>query len=460
MAPSGKAAAAIDGITIHKAMLIPCGHKARSKMKPLGGPSKIRLQNTFAGVKAIIIDEFSMLSQKMLSTIDLRCREARPEGANLPFGGMLVLLCGDPAQLPPVGGSCLWHTATGREHLGNELLAGRGLYYNFKWVIKLVGSNRLIEDELKPYFQALLEAVRNGTVSLEQFEQLNQYTQENGIVQRIMQEEECNRQTATEIFRQRFESNLATFFYNTNEEILKHNLKQLRHTGHPICKVKAFHNVNAAAAGSEEQARRLPTLSYFSVNSKVLLTWNLNVTLKLVNGSTGIIKDIIFAPNTSAVTDLPIAIIVEFAQYSGRRFFEDRITNLETGETQDRSKWVPISVSTAEWYTSNNVTLQRTMFPLSLAWAWTPWKGQGSTCHGPCVIYPGDNEKSTGLLYVMLSRATTLKNVHIPRGITFNRMTEEINKKASTQQRIEEEARLLHLSQITEYAFRMLANIV
>jgi len=30
MAPSGKAAAAIDGITIHKAMLIPCGHKAWS----------------------------------------------------------------------------------------------------------------------------------------------------------------------------------------------------------------------------------------------------------------------------------------------------------------------------------------------------------------------------------------------------------------------------------------------
>ena len=49
----------------------------------------------------IIIDEFSVIGQKMLSWIDSRCRQGKAL-EHLPFGGISVILVGDIAQLPPV----------------------------------------------------------------------------------------------------------------------------------------------------------------------------------------------------------------------------------------------------------------------------------------------------------------------------------------------------------------------
>ena len=49
----------------------------------------------------IIIDEYSMLSQKLLFIIDMRLKQAT--GIHLlPFGGINVVLTGDPGQLLPV----------------------------------------------------------------------------------------------------------------------------------------------------------------------------------------------------------------------------------------------------------------------------------------------------------------------------------------------------------------------
>ena len=56
----------------------------------------------------VILDEFSMLRQKELYFINKRLQEIIQN--DLPFGGLVIILSGDPAQLPPVKGNCLWNS--------------------------------------------------------------------------------------------------------------------------------------------------------------------------------------------------------------------------------------------------------------------------------------------------------------------------------------------------------------
>ena len=55
----------------------------------------------FKDTKLLVIDEKSMVSAIQLYQIDQRLREAKPENADLPFGGIHVVMMGDFVQLPP-----------------------------------------------------------------------------------------------------------------------------------------------------------------------------------------------------------------------------------------------------------------------------------------------------------------------------------------------------------------------
>jgi hypothetical protein len=102
--------------------------------------------------------------------------------------------------------------------------------------------------------------------------------------------------------------------------------------------------------------------------------------------------------------------------------------------------------------------MERTNFPLLLAWAWTPWKGQGTTNENPCSMVPGDKEAAAGAAYVMISRVTTLKNLFIPHGITLERLTTKIKSQKGLQERIKEEKRLLLLQRKTLEFYNTMSN--
>ena len=59
----------------------------------------------------MIIDEYSMVSQVLLAQIDKRLRQATGKN-NTYFGGISIILVGDPGQLLPVGGSPLYNFPT------------------------------------------------------------------------------------------------------------------------------------------------------------------------------------------------------------------------------------------------------------------------------------------------------------------------------------------------------------
>ena len=51
-------------------------------------------------LKLVVIDEYTMMSQQQLHQVDLRLREIMVDERK--FGGCVVAMFGDPAQLPPV----------------------------------------------------------------------------------------------------------------------------------------------------------------------------------------------------------------------------------------------------------------------------------------------------------------------------------------------------------------------
>ena len=98
-APTGVAAFNISGETIHSALGLQC-KLALAEMSS-SGPALQKLQDKFAGVELLVIDEYSMVGKRMLATVEKRLRQAVP-ASSLPFGGLSVLLVGDICQLPPV----------------------------------------------------------------------------------------------------------------------------------------------------------------------------------------------------------------------------------------------------------------------------------------------------------------------------------------------------------------------
>lgn len=157
----------------------------------------------------------------------------------------------------------------------------------------------------------------------------------------------------------------------------------------------AVNSSSAARASAAREAHSLENDTRLSVGSKVLLTANICATVGLVNGSTGIVQDIIYL-NGDKAPNLRSMVIVDFgAEYSGPPFFP---------QPNRRSRgWLPIMPKTVEWASSSSTatsgrsTHSRKQIPLRLAWAWTAHKVQGQTITGKVMIDLGSKENTAGI---------------------------------------------------------------
>ncbi|XP_062597515.1 uncharacterized protein LOC134258932 [Saccostrea cucullata] len=97
-APTGKAAFLINGNTIHNLFQIPASQGF--SYKPLRSERLNTLRCKFQSTKLIIIDEISMVGNRMLQYIHQRLQQIT--GTSKLFGGISVLAVGDLYQLKPV----------------------------------------------------------------------------------------------------------------------------------------------------------------------------------------------------------------------------------------------------------------------------------------------------------------------------------------------------------------------
>ncbi|MHA3724774.1 ATP-dependent DNA helicase [Leucobacter sp. HY1910] len=95
-APTGVAALNVGGQTIHSLLRLPTGVIADHT---LDQPSE--LKKLLGAIDTLVIDEISMVSADLMDAIDRSLRQARGKRHD-PFGGVQIIMFGDPFQLPPV----------------------------------------------------------------------------------------------------------------------------------------------------------------------------------------------------------------------------------------------------------------------------------------------------------------------------------------------------------------------
>ncbi|XP_066915540.1 uncharacterized protein [Clytia hemisphaerica] len=395
----GIAAFNINGRTLHSTLRLPIRDKLNHELK---GNSLGNLQTRLKDVKYIIIDEFSVVGQRLLGWIDSRCRQATGKEETF-FGGISIILVGDVAQLPPVMDDVLYNIKAKKGKATEGFLA----YCCFRTVVELKSNMRSTgEDVSQKKFRNALRNLRNGNSTIEDWNFFLTRQPEKNFI----------------------DYNNCTRLSFANEAVNEHNTKMLDSLQSPIAVIKAKNTPPSASKLSSEEFS-LTNKVFLSKGARVMLTRNLWPDVGLCNGSLGIVKDIIFQRNLLPPS-LPIAVIVKFDKYTGPSFFNEE------------DNCVPI-VPIVETLSDDNVQKERMQIPLKLAWALTIHKSQGLTLD-KVVVDLGKRESMDGLTYVALSRVRKLKDMVI-ESFPFERINKLSNSK-SFKYRIQEEKRLKELA--------------
>ncbi len=403
-APTAKAAFLINGDTIHQMLSIRVN--VGKSYIPLEGTQLKNLQNAFVGIKYVIIDEYSMLSQSMLFIIDQRLRQITQQVGKI-FGGLSILLTGDPGQLLPVAATCLYDSSS----LSLMNIGGYQLYRSFTNVVHLTQLMRQVDDgdEDQRKFIDLLPRLRNGDCTIDDF---------NHLRKRFYGPDKY----------QDFKD--AKRIYALNKDCAEYNLHRIKDLGWPITLLEANNTSQAGKLCSSDQFRGLCNHIYLAIGANIVVTANIWKRAGITNGSKGRVVDIIYRNVSSVLPDLPDIIIIELEQYSGPPFFEEC----------HRRNWVPF---VAECVYNPRSNSSRVQFPFMLAYAITVHKAQGETLDKGVIAF-GSTEKSLGSSYVQITRFKKFKQFCI-LPFDFDRISTKIKEHHSLKARMVEEAFLRNL---------------
>ena len=283
-APTAKAAYLINGETCHALFGIHVNNE--SKSQDISAPALRALQEAFKGIEFVIIDEYSMLSQTMLSKIDIRLRQITQKKSQY-FGGLSVILTGDPGQLPAVCAPSLYST-----HSNDNLnINGFNAYRQFTVVVKLEQVMRQevdLENPDQKHFIEMIPRFRNGDSTLKDWELL------------------IKRSPTPELLKQ-FQD--APRIFPENIPCDKFNIERISSLKQPITSLHAVNEPRIARKYDAENFNGLNNLLYLCIDAKVVITSNIWKRVGILNGASGTIKAILY-PDDKQATTLPHTIVV------------------------------------------------------------------------------------------------------------------------------------------------------
>ena len=143
-----------------------------------------------------------------------------------------------------------------------------------------------------------------------------------------------------------------------------------------------------------------------------MLTQNIWVERGLVNGSRGVVHDIMWPAEADVFKELPKALLVKFEGYEGPALFTD---------DADGRPVVPIFPVRRDFERSG-VACSRQQLPVSLSYAITVHKSQGLTLDY-AVLDLGEPEFAAGQTYVAISRVKKLSGLLFETPFDFERFT-------------------------------------
>ena len=267
MAPTAVAAIQVDDTTIRTALGIPVGHFG-TKLPPLPDKMRCSLRNHLSDLKVIIIDEISMASNELLLYIHLRLNEIFGSVNNDPFAGIIVIVAGDLLQLPPVGGRAVYASYKNNWQIFdllwrhfkvfelNEIMYQRG----DDTLIDLLNNVRIARPQ--PSYLTLLQSKTFSTAGRDFHHEILHIAAENAFVN-------------------------------------AHNQKMLEAINDEMCVVPAINilpkniasqRIKEALDRNQTDTRGLASVIKIKVNSRVMLTVNVDLSDRLVNGQLGTVK--------------------------------------------------------------------------------------------------------------------------------------------------------------------------
>jgi ATP-dependent DNA helicase PIF1 len=348
-APTGVAALNVGGQTIHSLFRLPIGVIADHDIEQGGDVRKVL--NT---IDTLVIDEVSMVNADLMDAIDRSLRQARQRPLEA-FGGVQIVLFGDPYQLAPVPGDSD-ERAYFTDHYASmwffDAKVWREAVLN---IVELTEIHRQHDDD----FKFMLNAVRHGMVTKEIADALNgagaRTPPTDGTITLATRNDSVNR---------------------INAEALK-RLKGAVKTA----KAEVSGDFGGRAYPAEESLE-------LKAGAQVMFLRN-DSEQRWVNGTVG------------TVTKIAGSVWVEV---------DGEVHEVEP-VSWEKYKY---SYSQTSKQLTKDVIGEFTQFPLRLAWAVTIHKSQGKT-YDKAIVDLGSRVFSSGQTYVALSRLTSLEGLYLTR---------------------------------------------
>ena len=351
-APTGVAALNVQGQTVHSLLRLPIGVIAD---QPLSVGHQAR--QLLASIDTLVIDEISMVSADLMDAIDRVLRIAR-RNRSTAFGGVQIVMFGDPFQLPPVPPRDPHERAYFDATYRSLWFFDAKVWQTTKLdAVELVTVHRQSDSR----FKQLLGAVRHGTITQDELRELN---------------------TAGAAAPHADALTLAT----TNAKVSEINARRLADLP------GAVYTSRARISGSFSAGAH-PTDEFLQlkIGAQVMFVRN-DPDGRWVNGTIGTVKSISRDEVFVSVAGAPRAYLVERAKWDRHAYKYD-------AATQTLQKSVVASFD---------------QLPLRLAWAVTVHKSQGHT-YDEATVDIGARAFSAGQTYVALSRLRSLDGLRLSR---------------------------------------------
>lgn len=328
---------------------------------------RMEMHNQVVETDILLIDDFSMLGKFLFEEINERCQE-KSDCKDKPFGGIRVIVAGDPYLLPPICDKNKKNVPPCFESsIWNEFnFVNENLKFPFRY-----------KDEI--WWFKSLDKIRTGKATFSDLEVIKKSKSTESVIN-------INLYNHWKVHRQHAASELVTCIYGTNKKVKAHNTEQLQFIDNPIIELKSHDiPVHKPEIFAKEINEKLDGLAdriiQVKIGAFVVITSNQEDAF---TGTSGIISAI---ENDYLVIDInkKEKLIVTPVTY------DDFIIKKTDGDLDHK------------------IIVKRIQFPIMLGYAMTVFKAQGTEFDK--IVVHASNLQRAGQLYTALSRVKKFENL-------------------------------------------------
>ena len=330
-----------------------------------------------------------MVSNTLLLHIHQRLKEILSISNNQLFAGLSIITVGDLYQLPPIRRKFVF------EEYKNNVYNLSHPWLLFK-MIELTKNMRQKDDQ---QFTELLNRFRIASQTDDDIQ---------CIQSRLVHPKDSDYPVH------------ALHIFAENAPVDKHNNEHLQHLTTPLHKLKAIdqypphvtkQDIDRMLTRGRSETGGLDSEILVKENCRVMLTTNIDINDRLINGQMGTIKKIAINENTNK----PSVLYIKFDDAQAGIKSMEKCTDAyarQNGAVPIQPVLARIKVRPGK---PSSPEIQRLQFPITLAWTCTVHKVQGLTVNEIVVSFELNRQNHFNYvqIYVALSRARSLQGLHV-----------------------------------------------